>query len=157
MRYLISFLLLIYVNFSIGNKCYEEFYNFDQYQYKTTQSNGHWIAMCDWILTNPKCVNSCISIYYKLFRYSNLDKYGRYQYCYVFQSNSRYTNGAIVNTSFYNFRIMVDNIMLYTNNYLLVGTGIGASKQLSVYFYAEKRYINTNSYISWEAKETKIN
>lgn len=119
--------------------------------------NGNWQPVGNWQISNPNCQRNCTSLWYILYRYTEKDVYGRYQYCYVFQSNSKWNNGTLANTAMYDLKIYLDSKVISSTSYIIAGTGTQYSPQAKIYFYVNPSDIKSNSIITFYAKNTYIN
>jgi hypothetical protein len=151
---LFAILFCIFVSSNTNLKSYNSLES--NYNILSVKS-GVWTPVGGWQLTNPNCASNCASLWYILYKFSEKDSYGRYQYCYVFQSNSRWINGTLANTGMQNLKIYVDSKLVSTTSYILAGAGTNYSPQAKVYFYVNPSDIKSNSVITFYAQNTYLN
>ena len=125
-----------------------------QNQTKTIQT-GKWVQTGKWMETVPSCRYNCVSLWHTLWRYSEPDNYGYYQYCYSFQSNAKWNNGRLANTGMYGTTISIDGMSVSYLNYGIAGTN--SDTQLNIYFKIHYSYIKNNSSIRFSTKNTYLN
>lgn len=130
---------------SSSNNIKKELPQFQQ-QYKQT---GQWVQLWDYKQSNPSCQYNCVSVWYTLWRFSLPDEYGYYQYCYVFQSNSKWANGYLANTGMQGTTIYVNGQPVTYLDYGVAGTT--GQTQLGIYFKVHYNYVNKP--ITWMTKQ----
>jgi len=149
-------ILLIILIIPVGTNLSKNLLHDKSYVIKKQEN---WTQITTWSQTNINCNYNCVDIYSAVYKSSILDEYGRYKFCYVYQSNSKWQNGKLANTGVLDLEIYVNNQIKKRVPYLIIGTGSDMSPQALIYFNIHPKELencnNINFY--WIAKNTYLN